>query len=83
MPNIKQLAFQQGNKCFLCNKPVRKERQSVEHLVPRSQGGTSDDSNTAMICKRVNQMLGDKTIKEKIIIIMRHGNDFRCPETEQ
>lgn len=80
MSNLDRLAFQQGNKCFLCKRKLAKTQQSVEHLLAKSLGGRSDDGNTVMVCKKVNNFLGNKPLKEKIAIIMAHGNDLRCPE---
>ena len=79
MPNLDRLAFQQGNKCFLCKRKVARSQQSVEHLLAKSLGGRSDEGNTVMVCKKVNNLLGNKPLKEKIAIIMAHGDDFRCP----
>lgn len=79
MSNLQVLSFQQANKCFLCKRKVEKENQSVEHIQPKSRGGKSDDGNTIMVCKKVNNFLGNKTVKEKITIIMSHGEHFRCP----
>lgn len=74
------LALQQGNKCFLCGNKVSKTKQSVEHLVSRSRGGKSDRNNCVMVCKKVNSMLGDISIAEKMRLVIENNGKVQCPD---
>lgn len=40
--------------CFLCRRPVRFEDSSLEHIVPRSQGGSDTRDNLAISHRRCN-----------------------------
>ena len=80
MTSLQKLAFEQANKCFLCKKKVAKNKQSVEHILAQSLGGKSNEGNTIMVCKKVNQMLGNRSLKEKLRIILEHDGKFSCPD---
>lgn len=41
-----------GFRCFFCEEPAT----TVDHLVPRSQGGTNDDENLVACCRRCNEI---------------------------
>ena len=54
-----RLAEAQNWKCCWCGcetDPVHDKRNSatIEHVIPRSQGGTDDPDNLAMSCSRCN-----------------------------
>lgn len=64
-----RLAEAQNWKCCWCGKECRPEpgyRNSVslEHIVPRSEGGTDDIENLAMACVRCNNKRGTVGIEE-------------------
>jgi len=51
-----------GRKCAYCGKtdvPLE-----VEHIIPRSRGGTDRVSNLTLSCRNCNQKKGDKTAEE-------------------
>lgn len=54
----------QDNQCCWCGKPMQHERpelwsyETIEHLTPRSKGGTNDMSNLALAHKRCNRERG-------------------------
>jgi 5-methylcytosine-specific restriction endonuclease McrA len=58
-----RLAEAQNWRCCWCSRPVsikRKRRDSatIEHVIPKSKGGTSDPENLAMSCARCNSSRG-------------------------
>jgi 5-methylcytosine-specific restriction endonuclease McrA len=84
MPNLKQLSFWQGGKCFLCGQVINDGEQTIEHLVPQSLGGKNVDENCVMVCKTVNGLLGNKTYKEKLEVVLKNMSNqgrFKCPKT--
>jgi 5-methylcytosine-specific restriction endonuclease McrA len=54
-----------GGFCFYCgrrlvlNSPQRKDRMTMDHLVPRSKGGNGYFHNLVPSCKRCNRVKGD------------------------
>lgn len=46
--------------CVYCGKPAT----TIEHILPRSRGGTDDPTNLAPACKRCNSSKNDKTVCE-------------------
>jgi len=77
--HLDRLLFAQGGQCFFCRKPLPKEEASVEHLVASSNGGTNDDGNCIACCKALNHLLGSKSIKEKMQIVLNQRGNFQCP----
>lgn len=77
--HLDRLLFAQGGRCFFCNAPLDKLDASVEHLVASANGGKSDDGNCVACCKTLNQLLGSKSIKDKIQIVLNQRGDFHCP----
>ena len=78
---LERLLFAQGGHCFFCHEPLPREHASVEHLVASSNGGTNDESNCVVCCKTLNQLLGAKSIKEKMHIVLNQRSGFVCPKT--
>ena len=77
--HLERLLFSQGGQCFFCRKPLPKAEASVEHLVASANGGASDDGNCVACCKALNHLLGSKSIKEKLQIVLNQRGDFQCP----
>jgi 5-methylcytosine-specific restriction endonuclease McrA len=62
-----------GYRCIFCgiqvgerrgNQLLRKEDFTLDHLIPRSQGGKNTWGNTACACPGCNQRKGDRTPHE-------------------
>ena len=77
--HLDRLLFSQGGQCFFCRKPLPKAEASVEHIVASANGGTSDDGNCIACCKALNHLLGSKSIKEKLQIVLNQRGNFKCP----
>ncbi len=77
--HLDRLLFAQGSQCFFCGKELAKAEASVEHLVASANGGTNDDGNCVACCKALNHLLGSKSIKEKMQIILNQRGNFQCP----
>jgi len=77
--HLDRLLFAQGGQCFFCRKQLPRSEASVEHLVASANGGTNDDGNCVACCKALNQLLGSKSIKEKVQIVLNQRGNFQCP----
>lgn len=77
--HLDRLLFAQGGQCFFCRKALPKAEASIEHLVASANGGMNDDGNCVACCKALNHLLGSKSIKEKIQIVLNQRGNFQCP----
>lgn len=77
--HLDRLLFAQGGQCFFCRKQLPRQEASVEHLLASANGGTNDDGNCVACCKGLNHLLGSKSIKEKIQIVLNQRGNFQCP----
>ena len=77
--HLDRLLFAQGGQCFFCRKQLPKAEASVEHLVASANGGSNDDGNCVACCKALNHLLGSKSIKEKMQIVLNQRGYFQCP----
>ncbi|GAB2188880.1 hypothetical protein MAH1_04870 [Sessilibacter sp. MAH1] len=76
---IHRRLFLQGGLCFYCNKPLKIEDATQDHVIPKSKGGEDGDGNIVICCRIINQYFGDKSPKEKLALIIRNRNNFKCP----
>jgi hypothetical protein len=79
MKQLERLMYLQGGDCFFCGKPIPDGEASVEHLVATANGGQKSDDNCVACCKSLNTLLGSRTIKEKLQIVLNQKGPFRCP----
>ncbi len=77
--HLDRLLFEQGGLCFFCRKLLPRADASVEHLLASALGGTNDDGNCVACCKALNHLLGSKSIKEKMHIVLNQRGNFQCP----
>lgn len=76
---IDLLLFEQGGCCFFCQRTLTRGDASVEHLVATSNGGSNDPANCVVCCKALNALLGRKSLKEKLQVILKQRGEFKCP----
>ena len=76
---IERLLFAQGQLCFFCQQPLSAADASVEHLVATVNGGGNGDDNTVACCKALNSLLGRKSLKEKLQVVLNQRGAFKCP----
>lgn len=50
--------------CMYCGIPVTQDTFSIDHIVPRAQGGRSSFTNTVCACKPCNSRKADRTPKQ-------------------
>ena len=76
---LDRLMFAQGGVCFFCKEPLPPAEASVEHLVASANGGGNNDENCVACCRSLNALLGSKSLKEKIQIVLNQKGQFKCP----
>jgi hypothetical protein len=81
MPNkpLTRLLSAQRGLCFFCRNPLPLTDASVEHLVASSKGGSDCDENCVVCCKSLNGLLGNRSVKEKMKIVLKQKGQFECP----
>lgn len=50
--------------CYLCLDPIRFGKDTLEHKIPLSRGGTNRYNNLAIACRSCNCKKHDKTVEE-------------------
>jgi hypothetical protein len=79
MKQLERILFGQGGQCFFCKQKLPKEKASVEHLVALANGGRNDEDNCVVCCKQLNSLLGCKSIKGKLLVVLNQRGAFICP----
>lgn len=49
--------------CAYCGKPLNRETFTVDHVIPKSKGGTNDIENLLPCCFDCNQQKGQESIE--------------------
>lgn len=57
--------------CQYTGKKIKEEEGNIDHIIPRSKGGTTDWSNLVLACKDVNQKKGDKTPEQAGLTLLK------------
>jgi len=71
-PELKELLVQQGFRCALTGVPLRfGQNASVDHIIPRSQGGADTLENYRWVHTRINGLRGDLADPELYDLCLR------------
>jgi hypothetical protein len=73
IPRVTQFRVlkRENQVCAVCNAPVRVEEIEFDHFIPWSKGGSSDDSNIRLLCRRCNRKRRAQFEKEFIVESVR------------
>ena len=55
-----QVLKEGGGRCALCGATKEERPLDVDHIIPRSRGGTNDRSNLQVLCSKCNRTKGNK-----------------------
>lgn len=61
---MKTLRERDGGKCAYTLRSLTPVESSMEHIVPRSKGGATTFTNVVLADKRINNMRGNRSLKE-------------------
>lgn len=81
LTKLKRILYLQGGNCFFCGKSLGEGDASVEHLNPKSRGGTSTEDNEVVCHKSLNHVFGNMELKRKFEFVLKTKGSFRCPGT--
>ena len=62
-----RLLARDGGDCWFCGKPMGDDC-TIEHLIPKSDGGRNSMSNYALAHQRCNQLAADKPLVAKLAL---------------
>jgi hypothetical protein len=80
MANTAKLLMLQGGRCFYCREQLALEDATLEHVIPKSQGGDASEANTVACCAAMNHLLGNATAKEKLAAVINAEGKIACPQ---
>ena len=58
--NKKQLYGEQGGNCNGCGTHFKAQNLTVDHIIPKSKGGTDHLENLQLLCGHCNSVKGDR-----------------------
>jgi len=65
LAKLRFLLARDGPDCWLCGVTTPRSDRTIEHLFPRSRGGSNDAENLFLTHRVCNQRLGDLSPGEK------------------
>lgn len=77
---LEKILYLQAGRCFFCGEPLEAKDANIEHLNPRSKGGTNKEDNLVVCHKSLNTIFGDMDLKRKFEFILKAAGSFKCPE---
>jgi hypothetical protein len=64
IPSRRNIFVRDGNRCLYCGAKGPKVTLELEHVIPRSRGGTASWDNLVSACHECNQKKGNRTPEE-------------------
>ena len=61
---MRHLRERDGGRCAYTERVLKPEECSIEHVVPRSKGGTTEWKNVVLADKQINNLRGNRSLKE-------------------
>ena len=68
----KNIYSRDGNTCQYCNKKFPTSELNIDHVIPKSHGGTNTWTNLVCSCIKCNQKKRDRTPKEAHMKLIRN-----------
>jgi hypothetical protein len=80
LTKLRRMLYLQSGRCFFCGELLKEENASIEHLHPKSRGGTSSEDNEVVCHRSLNQVFGDMDLKTKFSFVLKSSGAFKCPK---
>lgn len=80
LTKLEKILYLQSGKCFFCGESLPIDKATIEHLNPKSKGGTSTADNEVVCCAELNHTFGDMELKRKFEFILKAAGQFKCPK---
>jgi len=78
MSKAKVLWLRDGKRCRYCGKKITFKNSTVDHIKPKSKGGSNTYANMVNACKTCNEKKSNRTLKAaKMEILQVPGNYFK------
>lgn len=65
-----QLIHEYGSCCWWCRQALLYEQLTIEHLKPRSKGGSNNLENLRLACRLCNQLRGNSLYPPDFLLLM-------------
>lgn len=78
-----RMLFIQGGLCFYCRRKLDPSKATIEHVIPSSMGGKSDESNVIVCCRAINSLFANLPPKRKIEALVAWGGRMPCPDSNR
>jgi len=80
LTKLRKMLYLQSGRCFFCGEPLKEEDASIEHLNPKSRGGTSSEENEVVCHSSLNETFGAMDLKRKFEFVLKSSGAFTCPK---
>lgn len=64
VPTKGDIYYRDGGICQYTGKKIHKSSSTIDHIIPKSKGGTDSWNNLVLCCKDVNLKKSNKSLKE-------------------
>ena len=65
-----KICKEKGYSCYYCGEPA----ETLDHFIPKKEGGTNNEENLIPSCKRCNKLKGFRTLEHFRELDMRRIN---------
>ena len=79
LSKLQKMLYLQSGRCFFCGEPLAEAEASIEHLNPKSKGGTSTEDNEVVCHATLNATFGGMDLRRKFEFVLKSAGRFRCP----
>lgn len=79
LSKLERMLYLQSGRCFFCGEQLVAKDASIEHLNPKSKGGTNGEDNVVVCHATLNAAFGSLALKQKFEFVLRSAGKFRCP----
>lgn len=70
-PNRRNILLRDNNECQYCQHKFPPPELTIDHVIPKSRGGTNTWLNLVASCKSCNQKKGDKLLSDSAMKLSR------------